>query len=125
MADNFDAEEIIYDMIKNIGVSVIKGRMTRDQKGEYINVRSNGCNHGEIVNIPRVNVNIYVPRTTDGLVNRARIKAIRTLVYNAISAADDPEGYYCIVDQSFSALLEDVRKGYDCFTIRYELTLNT
>ena len=124
MADNFDAEEIIYDMIKNVGVSVFKGRVPRDKEGEYINVRSNGCNYDDVVNIPQVNVNIYVPRPAGGMVNRTRIKAIRTLVYNAISGADDPEGYYCIIDQSFSSLIDDVREGYDCFTIRYELTLN-
>jgi hypothetical protein len=125
MADNFDAEQIIYDMIKNVGVAVFQDRPRRDRSGEYIVIRSNGCNYGEIVNIPQVNVNIFVPRTADGMVNRDRIEAIRTLIYNAISSADDPEGYYCIIDQSFSNLLEDVREGYDCFTIRYELTLNT
>jgi len=122
MTDNFDGEDIIYNAIKNIGVTVIKGRPERDQAGEHVTVRSNGCDFAEVVNIPQVNVNIYVPRPKGGMINRTRIKAIRTLVYSAIASAS-PDGY-CDIDQSFAAMLEDVREGFDCFTIRYELTIN-
>jgi len=125
MADNFDATKIIYNIIKNVGVSVFKERPPRDQSGEHIIVRSNACNHGEYVNIPQVNVNIFIPKTANGMVNRDRIETIRTAVYTAISSAEDPEGYYCYIDRSFSALIEDAKEGFDCFTIRLELTLNS
>ena len=125
MADNFDAVEIIYDIIKTCGVDCYKDKAPRDLEGEYVVIGSSACNHGEIVNIPQVNVNIFVPRPSNGMVNRARIKTLRTAIYDLIKASEGPSGYYCYIDRSFSALIEDVRDGYDCFTIRLELTLNT
>ena len=125
MADNFDAVEIIYDAIKNIlSGKVFKDKAPRDQDGEHIVVNSPACNHSEVVNIPQVNVNIFVPKGANGMVDRARIKTLRSSIYTQIDSAS-PSGYYCYIDRSFSALLENVRDGYDCFTIRLELTLNT
>ena len=127
MADNFDAVDIIYDAIKSIGVPVFLDRSPRDQSGEHVVVSSNTCAYDEVVNIPQVNVNIFVPRTSNGMINRTRVKALRTLVYNAVDAAS-PDNY-CVIDQVFSALIESsrmssVKEAFDCFTIRYELTLN-
>lgn len=123
MADNFDAIQIIHDMISYIGVTLFQDRAPKDQAGEYIVVRSTECVSREVVNLPSVNVNIYVPRARNSQPNRIRLEAIRTLVYAAMAAATDPAGYYCVIEQAFSALVEDARDGYDCFTIRYELTL--
>jgi len=125
MADNFDAEEIIYNIIKSCGVTVFKNRSPRDQSGEHIIVRSIVDNKMEVVNVDQTAVNIFIVKPKDGMVNRARVKAVRTLVEGLIENASKPAGYYCVIDQSFSALLEDTKEGFDCFTIRYELTLNT
>ena len=127
MADNFDAVEIIYSLISGIGVDVYKDKAPRDVSGEYVVVNSPTCgpgNSNQTVNIAQANVNIFIPSPTDGMVNRDRLKALRTLVYSAVDGAE-VEDYYCWIDRSFSAPVEDARKGYDCFTIRYELTLNT
>ena len=124
MADNLDAVDIIYDIIKSCGVTVVKDRSSRDQDGEFIVIRSSGNTNLASVNVAQVNVNIFIPRPSNGMVNRPRVETLRTTITNLIKNASDPEGYYCVIDQVFSALLEDVRKDYDCFTIRYELTLN-
>ena len=125
MADNFDAVEIIYDAIKDVLTGrVFKDKAPRDQSGEYIVINSPSCNHREFVNLPSVNINIFVLKGANGMVDRARIKTLRTAIYPLIKSAS-PAGYYCVIDRSFSALQEDVRDGYDCFTIRLELTLNT
>jgi hypothetical protein len=130
MADNFDAVEIIYDIIKDCGVDVFKDKTPTDTLGEHVVVASPACNHGRFVNIPMVNVNIFVPRPKGGMVNRTRIKEIRTAIYNAIDASSGPDGYYCAIDRAYSGLtessnLEKLKEGLDCFTIKYELTLNS
>jgi len=124
MADNFDAVQITYDIIKTCGVSVFQDRILKDQAGEYVVVGSNACNNLPAVNVAQVNVNIYIPRSTNGMPNRTRLEAVRTSILTLIGNATAPAGYYCVIDQIFSALLNDVREGYDCFTIRLELTLN-
>lgn len=130
MADNFDAVEIIYDIIKTCGPAVYKDKAPVDTLVEHVVINSPACGHGPVVNIPHVNVNIFVPRPKEGLVNRTRIKTIRTAVYNLIKASDGPDDYYCAIDRQFSALIEagsneKLKEGFDCFTIRFELTLNT
>ena len=127
MADNFDAVEIIYSLISGIGIDVYKDKAPRDVSGEYVVVNSPSCNPGnasQSVNIVQANVNIFIPSPAEGMVNRARLKELRTSIYSAIDGAE-VEDYYCWIDRSFSATVEDAREGYDCFTIRYELTLNT
>ena len=122
MNDNFDAVEIVYAAISSVG-TVYKDKAPRDTSGTYVVVNSPSCAQRRFVNIPLVNVNIFVPKTSNGMVNRTSLKTIRTAVYSGVESAD-PEGYYCEIDRVFSALVEDVREGYDCFTIRFELTLN-
>jgi len=125
MTDSLNAIKIIYDIIKTCGVSVFKDRSPRDQAGEHIIVGSNGSTNLEVVNLAQVNVNIYIPKPKGGMVNRPRIETVRTAVYTLIANATGPAGYYCVIDQAFSALLEDAKEGFDVFTIRYEITLNT
>jgi hypothetical protein len=126
MADSFDAVEIIQSILGTAvsGASVYKERSTRDDLEAHIVIRSTGTTNLEVVNIAQVNVNIYVPMWANGTVNRQKLKTIRSYIVNLIENAADPAGYYCVIDMAFSALLEDAKEGFDCFTIRYELTLN-
>lgn len=126
MADGFDSEEILYNMISGCGVSVFKGPAPRDQSGDHVVVRAiTSTSIPQTVNVVPTAVNIFVPKAPNGMINRSRIKALRTIIMNLIKNASDPAGYYCKIDQSFSTILEDAKEGFDCFTIRYELTLNT
>lgn len=124
MADNFDAVEIIYSLISAVG-TCYKDKAPRDVSGTYVVINSPACTQRQFINIPYANVNIFVPKAANGMVNRTTLKTIRSAVYSAVEGAGDIEGYYCDIDRVFSALVEDVREGYDCFTIRFELTLNS
>ena len=126
MADNFDAVDIMQDILGTAlsGAPVFKDRAPTDQAGYHVVIRSNANNSLEVVNVAQVNVNIYVPRWKNGMVDRFNLKTIRTLVNTKVNNASSPAGYYCVIDRAFSTLLEDVKKDFDCFTIRYEITLN-
>lgn len=125
MADGFDSEEIIYEMIKTCGVPVFKGPSPRDQEGNHVVVRSVVCNNIEVVNVAQVAVNIFVDKPDNGVIDRSSIKSLLTAIETLIKNASDPAGYYCVIDKIFSKTLESAKRGFDCFTIRYELTLNT
>jgi len=124
MADNFDAVDILYGVIYPFGVAVYKDKSPEDITTEHIVVNSSSSGPSSFgTNDVSVNVNIFVPVTYNGMPNRARFKTIRTGIRPLIEAAN-PSGYYCYVDNEFSAMIEDAKKGFDCFTIRYLLTLN-
>ena len=126
MADNFDAVNIIQNILGTSlsGASVYKDRAPRNVEVEYIVVNSNACNSLDVVNVAQVNVNIFVPHLHDGTVDRQTIRTIRAAAHTAITNAASPAGYYCRIDRVFSAPVPDAREGYDCFSLRYELTLN-
>ena len=124
MADGFDSEEIIYEIIKTCGVPVFKGPSPRDQDGNHVVVISIVCNELEVVNVSQVAVNIFVTKPDNGVVDRAAIKALRTTIETLIKNASDPAGYYCAIDKIFSKPLESTKEGFDCYSSRYELTLN-
>lgn len=124
MADNFDAVEIVYGVISSWGVATYKDKSPENITTEHIVVNSpSGGASSFGTNDISVNVNIFIPVTANGMINRARLKAIRTGIRPLIEAAS-PSGYYCYIDPEFSALLENVKKGFDCFIMRYLLTLN-
>jgi len=124
MADGFDSEEIIYEMIKGCGVPVIKGPSPTNQSGNHVVVRSIVCNELEVVNDSQVAVNIYVEKPDNGTVNRSAIKTLRSTIEGLVRNASDPSGYYCVIDKKFSQPLETTKGGFDCHSIRYEITLN-
>ena len=124
MADNFDAVDIIYSVISTYGVAAYKDKSPESPTSEHIVINSPAAGKsGFGTNDVYVNVNIFVPVTPNGMPNRTRIKAIRSALRALIEAAA-PAGYYCIVEFSFSQLIENVKPGFDCFTMRYLLTLN-
>ena len=125
MADGFDSEEIIYEMIKTCGVPVFKGPSPRDQEGNHVVVISIVCSNLEVVNTAPVAVNIFVVKPDNGVIDRSSMKALRTTIETMVKNAPKPAGYYCVIDKAFSKMLESAKRGFDCFTIRYELTLNT
>lgn len=124
MADNFEAVEIIYGVISSWGVTTYKDKSPEGIATEHIvvNSPSSGAS-GYGTNDVSVNINIFIPVTANGMINRSRLKTIRAALRPLIEAAA-PAGYYCYVDPEFSALLENAKKGFDCFTMRYLLTLN-
>lgn len=124
MADNFDAVDIIYSALDSIEISAWKDKSPEDTKVEHIVVNSPSAGPSSYgTNDVSVNVNIFVPPAPNGMINRARFKALMTAVSSGIESADT-SGYYCAIDPEFSGLLEKAKKGFDCFTIRFLLTLN-
>jgi len=124
MADGFDSEEILYNIIEDCGVMVYKGPAPTNKSGEHIVVRSIVTSNLPDVNVVPVAVNIYKPKTGNGMIDRTWFKAIRATIYSLVEAAASPSGYYCVIDRIFSQFIEDGKDGFDCFSIRYELTLN-
>jgi len=124
MADGFDSEEILHEMIQSVGVPVYKGPAPLNLETEHIVIRAIVTTSLDVVNVIPVAINIYVPKPDNGMVNRDRLKAIRTLVRGLIANGSSPEGYYCVIDPAFSQIMEEAKKGFDCFTMRYELTQN-
>jgi len=124
MADNFDAVDILYGVINPFGVTTYKDKSPEGITTEHIVVNSPSSGpSGYATNDISVNVNVFVPVTPNGMPNRARFKTIRTGIKPLIEAAN-PSGYYCYVDLEFTALIENAKKGFDCFTMRYLITLN-
>jgi len=124
MADNFDAVDIVFSALALVGVTAFKDKSPENQAGEHIVVNSPSCGPSSFAtNDSAVNVNIFVPVTPNAMVNRPRLEAIRSAVYAGIESSDT-SGYYCYIDNEFSALIENAKKGFDCFTIRYLITIN-
>lgn len=124
MADNFDAVDIIYSAISSIGVTAYKDKAPEGITGEHIALTSPSSAPSSYgTNDVVVNVNIFVPVTANGMINRTRLKAIRTLVDAGVQSASTT-GYYCDIDPEFSAFIDNAKKGFDCFTIRYLITIN-
>lgn len=124
MADNFDGVDIIFSAISAVGISCYKDKSPEDTKAEHIVVNSPSSAPSSYgTNDVSVNVNIFVPPAPNGMINRARLKALRATVQSGIDSAD-PSGYYCVIDPEFSGLIENAKKGFDCFTQRFLLTLN-
>jgi len=135
MADNFDAVEIIYDNVSPYGIQCYKDLAPLEEvpgdEGEHITINSpSGNKSGFATNDINVDINIFVPKTPNGMVNRTRIKTIRTGIKSLIESSGDPDGYYCVIDRGLTGLVragsvENTSKaGYDCFVMRYILTLN-
>lgn len=124
MADNFDAVEILYGVVSPYGVATFKDKAPEDQTGEHIVINSpSGGASSYATNDINVNVNIFLPVTANGMPNRTRFKTIRTAIRPLIEAAN-PSAYYCYVDPEFFALIENAKKGFDCYSMRFLLTIN-
>jgi len=124
MADNFDAVDIIYTAVTIDGVATFKDKAPDDQSGEHIVVNSPSSAPSSYgTNDVSVNVNIFVPSAPNGMVDRARFKTLRTAVQSGIDSADT-SSYYCEIDPEFSGFIEKAKKGFDCFTQRFLLTIN-
>ena len=125
MADSFNAVDIIYEMVKNSGVSVFKDKAPQDQPGEHIVVNCTTASPSSYgTNDAQVNLNIFVPVTGEMVPNRSRIKAIKDTVETLINVAGDPSGYYYIKEDGFEGYIQSPRKEFDCFTMRKILILN-
>jgi len=129
MADNFDAVDIMYDIVSPFGVTCYKDKAPDEsragQLGEHIVINSpSGNRSGFGTNDLTVNVNIHIPKVAGGYINRTRMKTVRTGVKSLIEAAGSIEGYYSYIERGFTALLENTKPGYDVFVMRYLLTLN-
>ena len=126
MADNFDAVDIAYDLVKDILTDVFKDKSPENQSGEHIVINAPSATpSGNFVSDVPVNINIFVPVTANKMINRTRIKTLRDSIYTEIDGSEDPEGFYCIKERAFSGPIEGAKEGFDCFSIRYFLTLNT
>lgn len=124
MADNFDAVDIIYSALSDIVIDAYKDKSPEDLKDEHIVVNSPSAGPSSYgTNDVSVNVNIFVPSAPNGMVDRARFKTLRTAVNSGIFSADT-SGYYCAIDPEFSGFIEKAKKGFDCFTTRYLITIN-
>lgn len=124
MADNFDGVDIIFAAVAAAGITSFKDRSPDNQQGEHIVVNSpSSAPSSYATNDVSVNVNIFVPSVNNGMINRARIQAIRAQVNTLIESADT-SGYYCEIDPEFSGFVESKKKNIDCFTQRFLLTLN-
>jgi len=124
MADNFDAVDIIFSALASVGVVAFKDKSPENQAGEHIVINSPSSGPSSYAtNDTSVNLNIFVPVAPNAMVNRPRLEAIRSDVYTGIESANT-SGYYCYIDKEFSALIENAKKGFDCFTIRFILTIN-
>lgn len=123
MADNFDAVDIIYTAIAAAG-TVFKDKSPDNQAGEHIVVNSpSSAPSSYATNDVSVNVNVFVPSAPNGMINRSRFETIRAAVKSGIESASTT-GYYCEIDPEFSGFVENAKKGFDCFTQRFLLTIN-
>lgn len=126
MADSFDAVDIAYDKIENCGLPVYKDKAPDDVvSGKKTHVVINTLNFipGDVIGQVPVNINIYVPKTTNGMINRAAIKTHRTTINTAIKNASMPEGMYYELSKEFEALIKDLSNGFDMYNIRYNCYL--
>jgi len=125
MADGFNAVDIIYNVLAPSGVTRYKDKAPRDcGYTEYIvvNMTTSGPS-SQVTNDASVNVNIYLKEMANGMYNRTRFVAIKDQV-NALIMSASPAGYYFSVDEGFSGFIDGARKGYDCLSLRFVITLN-
>jgi len=124
MANDFDIIDALYDSIENCGVLVGKGKADLDwieAKTEHIVINNLPLYEGQLLDRVPINLNIYVPKTTSGMVNRTRLKEIENIVTPLIQSASLNAGYFDL-RVTFKQIVTD-EPIFDYRNIRYDLVL--
>lgn len=130
MADQFDAVDIIYDIIKDCS---LKGKVYKDKaptktvtgKIDHVVVSPLTNVEDDYINKIPVNVNGYFKKDSSGMIRRSVMKAFKKEIDKLIKEAAKPIGFYCIIERSLSNNFTDLDNGFDCVNIRFVLTLNS
>ena len=123
MADIFDIIDIAFESLNGCveGFSFHKNRTPDNEKDCHVVVGSPVTNDQDYVSKGYVNVNIYVPRNSNGTERRGIMQdAVRT-IRAEIRNLTHPFGMYWKSRILWSKPMESEKKGFDCMNIRIEV----
>ena len=125
MADGFDIVDIVFDATEsaNTGIIGYKDNSADGEKNNHYTVRTTGVNSKEYVNkAPVVNVNIYIRKHDNGMMNRSLMKSTCKALEKALKEnIIIPEGMYWKSKVIWSEPMGEAKEGFDCMNIRLEV----
>jgi hypothetical protein len=124
MADGFDIIDLVYSAVMdaNTGLTVWKDHSVRGEKNDHITINLTGVETKAYVNkAPAVNVNVYVRRNGNGMVNRGLLKSICRSVEASLNRMAAPNGMYWKSRIVWTASMGEAKEGFECVNIRIEV----
>lgn len=123
MADQFDIVDIVYDTVEpaSAGFILYKDCSADGEKKNHITVQMLPLNETEVVNKGPVNVNVFVKKQTNGMLDRQLMKGVVRSIKSALRNIKPPFGMYWKSRIVWSESLGEAKKGFDCTNIRLEV----
>ena len=123
MADQFDIVDIVYDAVEPISTSFIlyKDRSGDGETKNHITIRMLTLNETEVVNKGSVNINVFAKKQVNGMPDRQLMKGMTRKVKSALRNITPPFGMYWKSRVVWSEPLGEVKEGFDCTNIRFEV----
>lgn len=125
MADSFDIVDIVFDAVEAAKTNFIlyKSNSITGEKNNHITVAPPPLDYKTVVNkAPFVNINIFVQKFANGLINYQLMKTTCRAVEKSLKEnIVIPEGMYWKSRIVWSQPMGEYKKDFDCTNIRLEV----
>lgn len=121
--DEYDVVDFIYEAVAAAvtDVLIIKDKTDAGVSVEHIVINNVTHVESDFTSKTPVNVNIFVPLVTGGMVKRQRMKELRRAVRKSIGAINSDDGNCREVYDIRVNKMPDLKEGFDCVNIRFEV----
>ena len=124
--DEFDAIDIIYNVINtaNTGVVIYKDKSENGVQSEHIVINHLQLNELDFINNVPVNINIFIPLESNGMNSRQRMKEVKRKVRASLNSINSNDGVCKEVEVLWSVPMPDLKEGFACTNIRLEILID-
>lgn len=126
MADYFDTVDCVYNKVVLSGFPTYKDKALEKTVTEgileFVVINISSGQYGQVSNQMMVNVNLFVPKTTSGMIDRSRIIAMKNIIDPLVQSAVLTNGYLS-AKPLFDHLITDESGKYDYLNLRYDIII--
>lgn len=125
MADEFDILDIVYNAIESVGLTVYKQKSVTGEKNDHVVLTIPARNEFRISKKSPLYVNIFIKNFDNGMLNEDKMKEVKREIRRRLENLERviPKGMYFEYDVLFSQGLGEAKAGFDCCTIRLDISI--
>lgn len=124
--DEFDAIDIVYNAVSasNAGITIYKDKSESGVQDEHIVINNLQLNELDFINKVPVNINIFIPLESNGMIQRQRMKEVKRKVRSSIDSINSDNGVCKEVTVLWSVSMPELKEGFACTSIRLEILMD-